>query len=128
MGSALLKAWSKQKDYTFIVIDPKKFSEINLTYNKRIKAFKSLEDISDLSSIDILIFAIKPQISENILKSLYKYSFKKKIVFISIMAGININFFKKFLPKSNQFIRVMPNMPALITQGISCLVANKNVS
>ena len=30
--------------------------------------------------------------------------------------------------KNNQFIRVMPNMPALVSKGMSCLVANKTVT
>ena len=128
MGSALLKAWAKNEKYIFLVVDPKNYSKINLNYGGKIKGFKSIEEIEDLFSIDILIFAVKPQIIKKILNNFYKYSFKKNIVFVSIIAGINISFFKKFLHKSNQFIRIMPNMPALINQGMSCLVANNYVT
>ena len=34
----------------------------------------------------------------------------------------------KYLSKKNQFIRVMPNMPVMVNQGMSCLFANKNVT
>ena len=39
-----------------------------------------------------------------------------------------IIFFKKRLKNVNQFVRIMPNMPALIRNGISCLVSTNNLS
>ena len=128
MGSALLKAWSLKMRYTFVVIDPVQHQNINKNYNSKVKAFKTLEEIKDLTLFDIIIFAIKPQIAEEVLLNFKKIKFKKKAVFVSIVAGKKINFYSKFLPIDNQFIRIMPNMPVMINQGMSCLIANKNVS
>ena len=99
---------------------------IKKKYNK-VKAYKSLLEIKDLSSIDIVIFAIKPQMTKIVLKEISSFTFNKKTIFVSIVAGIKISFFNKFL-KNRQFIRVMPNMPALLNKGMSCLVANKTVT
>ena len=114
MGSALLQAWLQQKNIYFNIVDPLNYKKINKKKYNKVKAYKSLLDIKDISSIDIVIFAIKPQITSLVLKELSFFNFNKKTIFVSIVAGIQISLFKKFLSKNNQFIRVMPNMPALV--------------
>ena len=128
MGSALLKAWNSKTNYSFIVVDPIQYKNINKKFNNRIKGFEKIEDIKNLKLIDIIIFAVKPQILTIVLQKFINLQFKNKVVFISIVAGKKINFFNKFLNIPNQFIRVMPNMPALINQGMTCLVPNPNVT
>ena len=127
MGSALLKAWTIKTNYSFIVIDPNQYLKINSNFSKNVKAFKSLGEVKNFNLFDIIIFAITPQMAEQVLKNFCKNKFNKKSVFVSIVAGKKISFFSKFLPLPNQFIRIMPNMPVLINQGMSCLIANKNV-
>ena len=127
MGSALLKAWHKKTTYSFTVIDPNKFKLLNRQFKNRVKAHDSIKKI-DKKLFDIIIFAVKPQIIEEVMKQFVKENFNKKVLFISIIAGKKIPFFKKYLPKGSQFIRVMPNMPALIEEGMSCLVASKDTS
>ena len=128
MGNALLKAWHTNTNYSFVVIDPFHFKKINLSYKKRVKAFDSLDSVKEIKSIDLVIIAVKPQTALLVMKNFNKYIFDNKIIFLSIVAGKKINFFSKYLPKKSQVIRVMPNMPALINQGMSCLYANKNVT
>ncbi len=128
MGSALLQAWSKQKNFSFDVVDPVNYKKINKKYVNKIKAHKNLLDVKNLASIDIVIFAVKPQITPSVLKQISFINFNKKTIFVSIVAGIKISFFNKFLRRYKQFIRVMPNMPAMINKGMSCLVASKSVS
>ena len=128
MGRALLKAWILKTDYTFIVIDPLQFNKINKNFNSRVTAYNSLDKIKDIKLIDIIIIAVKPQIVLPVMIDLNKHNFANNTIFLSIVAGKKINFFNKYLPKKNQFIRVMPNMPAMINQGMSCLLANKYVT
>jgi len=128
MGSALLQAWLQQKNIYFDVVDPLNYKKINKKKYNKVKAYKSLLDIKDISSIDIVIFATKPQITPLVLKELSFFNFNKKTIFVSIVAGLKISFFNKFLKNNNQFIRVMPNMPVLINKGMSCLIARKNVT
>ena len=103
MGSALLKAWTLKTNYSFIVIDPIQYLKINSNFSKNVKAFKSLDEVKNINLCDIIIFAITPQISEQVLKNFSKNKFKKKSVFVSIVAGKKISFFAKFLPLPNLF-------------------------
>ena len=128
MGSALLNAWIKKTSSAFIVIDFFQNKKINKIFKKRLRDFDAIKKIKNLKSIDIVVFAIKPQMAKSVLEDFISLTFGKRTVFVSIVAGKKINFFSKFLSNSVQFIRVMPNMPAIVNEGMTCLVANKNVS
>ena len=128
MGKALLKSWISNTNYSFVVVDPLQYKKINKTFNKRVNALSNLDKIKNFKLINIVILAVKPQIALSVIKDLTKNLFETETVFLSIIAGKKINFFTKYLPKKNQFIRVMPNLPAMINQGMSCLFANKNVT
>ncbi len=128
MGSSLLKAWHQQTSNDFTIIDPKQYNKLNKTYKKRVLAFNDFEKIKNTQHFDIIIFAIKPQIVNKVMKQFINLTYKKNVLFISIIAGKKIIFFNNFLPLKNQFIRVMPNMPAFVEEGMSCLVPNKEVS
>jgi len=128
MGSALLKSWSLNTNNYFFIIDPIQYKKINKMNNKKIKAFKNITDLKNYNLINIVIFAIKPQIAKNVLIEISKKKFKKNTIYLSIVAGKKISFFNNFLPPNNQFIRSMPNMPALVNQGMTCLIPNSNTT
>ena len=128
MGSALLKAWSKKSNNSFLVVDPNKNKIIKNNFNKKISIYQSLKDInkSILNQVDIVLFAIKPQIAKHVLVEFKNFKFNNKnIIFVSIVAGVKFSFYNKFISNKKQFIRAMPNMPALINMGMTCLIANK---
>ena len=129
MGSALLEAWKGLKNYKFTVVDPFNYK---LIYNKfksgKIEVTKKVPNNNKISDFDIVIFAIKPQVANKVLNEYKGLSFKKNSVIVSIVAGKKINFFKKKLKSPLQIVRVMPNMPALINKGMSCLLSNKFVN
>lgn len=128
MGSALLTAWLSKTNNHFTVVDPVQYKRINRNLNKKVRAYKTLSSIKDFLLFNVVIFAVKPQIAGKVLESFKTYQFNKSVVFISVIAGKRINFFNQFLPLRNQFIRVMPNMPVIIEQGMSCMVPNRHVT
>ncbi len=128
MGSAMLDAWIHKKNNKFIIIDPKNFKKINIKYKKRVNAYKSINDIQIMTKFDIIIFAVKPQSIINIMKSISLNKFNSSTVFISIIAGKKISFFEKYLKPKSQIVRIMPNMPALVQEGMSCSFKNKYVT
>ena len=128
MGSAILNTLHKTSKDNFIVVDPINFVKIKKKYKKRLESYKSIDQVKDLTKYNIVIFAVKPQVIENIMKKIAKLFFKKNTLFVSIIAGKKISFFSKYLPINSQIVRVMPNMPALIEEGMSCIVPNKKVS
>lgn len=128
MGNALLRTWVLNTNFSFFVIDPLQYKKINRNFSKGVKAFESINDIKNISSINLVILAVKPQIILSVMKDIKKNIWSKKTIFLSIIAGKKINFFNKYLSKNTQFIRAMPNMPAVIAQSMTCLFANKNVT
>ena len=129
MGSALLNKWTLKTENSFVIIDPFYYKKINIRFKSKAKinAFSSIDQVKKISLFDIIIFAVKPQVLKNVLEDLSHYKFYKKTIFVSIVAGKKIIFFNKYLNHPTQFIRVMPNMPAMISEGMSCLVCNKHV-
>tara|TARA_Y100001970_G_C14251443_1_gene872176 strand:+ start:4027 stop:4845 length:819 start_codon:yes stop_codon:yes gene_type:complete len=128
MGSALLKSWELNTDFSFIVVDPFQKNNIKKKFSKKTTVFKNISEVKNLNLIDLVIFAIKPQIATSVLRDISNYKFRKKTIFISVIAGKTIKYFREFLPKSNPFVRVMPNMPSMIKEGMTCMFASENVS
>ncbi len=129
MGGSLMLGWSNSKNYNISVIDKKKYAILKKTNrNKNIKLFRSINDINNLKSFDYIIFATRPLELTNVFKDLKNAKFNKKTIAISVIAGKKTEIFKKNLFNINKIVRVMPNMPALIGEGIHCIYTNKSIN
>ena len=76
------------------------------------------------SQAETLVFAVKPQILKTVCIELASTVQDHKPLIISIAAGPRIDDIDKWLGGGMRVVRVMPNQPALIDQGISALFAN----
>ena len=76
---------------------------------------------------DIVLLAIKPIFAPDVLKDLKPVLTDGQLV-ISIVAGKKLAFLEEGLGESRRIIRVMPNTPALIGQGMAGFCANKNAT
>lgn len=85
----------------------------------------TISNIESCKNADILVLAVKPQKMQEVLNELSSANidFTPKVI-ISIMAGVTIDRIKQLLPSSSQIIRVMPNTPSLIGQGMSGIYLN----
>ena len=129
MGSALLNEWINLKSHSLTVVDPLSYNSLRKKYYKsKLRFFDKTPNQYEIKKFDIIIFAIKPQIAKKVLSEYRNFEFKKNILIVSIVAGKKISFFKKNIKNAIQIVRVMPNMPALIGEGVSCLVSNKSTS
>ena len=72
---------------------------------------------------DAVILAVKPQDLDALLKDELCCDASEKKLFISIAAGITTGHIEKLLGPDVPVIRVMPNMPAVIGEGVSALAA-----
>lgn len=79
-------------------------------------------------SSEILLFAVKPQILKPVCEYVAEEVQKKRPLIMSIAAGPTIDDIDTWLGGGLSVVRVMPNQPALIDQGISALFANKRTS
>ena len=129
MGTALVNSWLNLNSYSFTVVDPFNFKKLkNKFNNKKIDILNKAPIQKEINKFDIIIFAVKPQIADRVLSEYKDFEFKKNSIIGSIIAGKKIIFFQKRLKNANQFVRIMPNMPALIRNGISCFVSTNNLS
>jgi pyrroline-5-carboxylate reductase len=70
--------------------------------------------------VDIVIFAVKPQIMAPVIRQIASAVTKKKLL-ISIAAGVSTTTVRAALGKEARLIRVMPNTPALVLEGVTAV-------
>ncbi len=70
------------------------------------------------NTADVIVFAVKPNVLRKILPD---FSGLKNKLFISIAAGVSVNELKNELGDSATVIRVMPNTPALVGEGMTVI-------
>jgi len=94
---------------------------------KRAQSLKKKYHIGagDLNTVvaqsSVVILAVKPQDMENVLSQITEHN----KLFISIAAGLTTKFFEKRLGGRPRVVRAMPNMPALIGEGIAGICTGK---
>ena len=117
MGEALVKGlYSKYRVHV---------CETNASRVKYLKGkYKGilLGDLKVIETASVIILAVKPQDMEELLKQVPA---SKDTLFISIAAGLTTKFFEKHLGGKVRVVRAMPNMPALIGEGITGISAGK---
>lgn len=72
-----------------------------------------------------LLLAVKPQILKDVCQGLRDKAQQHRPMVISIAAGPTVEDIDLWLGGGLEIVRVMPNQPALIDQGISALYANE---
>ncbi len=86
------------------------------------------DNVAAVKESGIVIFAVKPQVMKAVVLPLAKGLSNKKHLLISIAAGISISSLELWAGDALPIVRAMPNTPALISTGITALVANSRVS
>ncbi len=112
MGSAIVKQLSSHPEYTLTVYDKNRevSEKISALYNIDSSSLEQL-----LSSSEIVILAVKPQILPSLYPTLCSY---KEINWISIAAGVDLTTLEKGLDSKN-VIRLMPNMAASVAKSVT---------
>ncbi|MFD1806891.1 pyrroline-5-carboxylate reductase [Pasteurella oralis] len=109
------------------VCDPNT-DKLTLFAQKGIQVVESTE-ISNQTAVrksEVLLLAVKPQVLADVCHSLSAVNFTPKLV-ISIAAGISQARLSQLLPSAQHIVRVMPNTPALVSEGMSGLFAPTNL-
>lgn len=126
MGGALIKGYANSETGGEILIydnNPTQAAKYECLNHTTI-----VGSISDLvSSSDIILIAVKPNVFDDILPEIKKYLDSSKIV-TSIAAGISIDHLEKQLGKDSKIVRVMPNLNSMLGFGMTALSGNNNVT
>ncbi len=121
MGGAIARALAAKSTHELRLVEPDadkraQFSTLGIT------CFATL---AESPPSDVLLVAIKPQQWDQTAKEIASYKGNRELLLISIMAGISIAALQQITPR---VVRVMPNLPATIGEGMSVLTAPASVS
>lgn len=75
-----------------------------------------------VKAVDCVVLAVKPVYLQQVIHEIYDYLDGKFV--ISIVAGWSYEMLEAALPKKTRFIRVMPNTPLAVGEGMS-LISNR---
>ena len=81
-----------------------------------------------LKSSRIVLLCIKPQQISELLESIKDFPNLYDLIFVSIIAGISTSYIKSVLGECVPCIRVMPNLCARISSGMSAIIPNPGIS
>ena len=128
MGMALLDGWLDHglaKD-DVLAVEPSEAGRDALAA-KGVAAIATPDERLHDKGFRALIVAVKPQMMADVLPT-YRSVIDKGALLLSIAAGTSIERFETVFGRNAAVIRVMPNTPAAIGQGVSALVANTLVN
>jgi len=116
MAEALIKGIAAKHGKDIIVSEPLDDRRDYLEKTYRVKTTPHNKDV--LKNCTVIILAVKPQNMDDVTAEISDMTDDKIIV--SIAAGIPISYLSSRL-KTSKIIRVMPNTPALIQEGMSVM-------
>lgn len=88
----------------------------------------TLSNTEAVAAADVVILAVKPNVYPCVLKEISQMSQLENKVFVTIAPGISIESVKEQLGFDAKVIRVMPNTPAMVGEGMTVMCYTSPVS
>jgi pyrroline-5-carboxylate reductase len=88
-----------------------------------IRTVQTIKELAEIS--DVIIIAVKPDVVFTVIEEMRDHI--KDGIIVSIAAGISISAIEDILKSPRPVVRVMPNTPSLVGEGMSVLSPNKHV-
>lgn len=127
MGQALVRGLVEKSVYpqNISIYDVEKKK---LEVTRKIASVKVAKNTRLCASLaDVLILAVKPQTIQQVIEEIQGVVGEKTLV-ISIAAGITVKKLESYFKKPVSVIRVMPNMPAQVGEGMSCFSLGRHAT
>lgn len=86
------------------------------------------DNVQAVKDADVIILSVKPQIMKSVCLALKDHIQIDKQLFLTIAAGTPVKLYQNTLGEMVKLIRVMPNTPALVGEGVSGLYADEQVT
>lgn len=129
MGTAIIKGYlaAHQDEKKNICAYDKDADKLKaLTDDLGINGCSGIDQLMEQS--DVIVLAVKPNIFEAVLPEISSY-YKTGQVIVSIAAGISMSNIEKLMQKDGvKIVRVMPNTPAMVNEGMSALCGNQFIT
>lgn len=89
----------------------------------------SQDNLAVANAADVIVLSVKPQLMADVCAQLKDDvdNLNQKLI-ISIAAGVRIEKFHTYLGDDVKIVRVMPNTPSLVGEGVSGIVADSTVT
>ncbi|OOF65346.1 pyrroline-5-carboxylate reductase [Rodentibacter pneumotropicus] len=107
-----------------IVNDP---NEEKRAYFAKLGVQTAENNAESAARAEVVLLAVKPQMMAEVCSPLSEVDFSNKLL-ISIAAGISTTRLQTLIPSAKSIVRVMPNTPALVGEGMSGLFAPENTA
>jgi pyrroline-5-carboxylate reductase len=128
MASAMISGLVNSDKYpakNILVFDRKTQTNHDLHKQFGVTAMDSANQLAQQA--DYLIAAVKPNVLPAILKDL-SADLASNTVVVSVAAGVTLETLSRALPNGQKIVRVMPNTPCLVGEGMSSITPNEHVS
>ena len=122
IGGVISSSCANSEDILVYDKNPDALNKLNTAYG-----IKSDYTLSDVCSADILFLAVKPNVIYSVIDEI-KDMVNENTAIVSIAAGQSIEKLSNAFNKSLKIIRVMPNTPALVGEGMSAVSVNSLVN
>jgi pyrroline-5-carboxylate reductase len=117
MAEAMIKGIHVKHPKDIFVSEPRDERRIYLEKTYNIKAIPDNKEV--VKNCNIIILAVKPQDMDDVTAEIAEMITSDKLI-VSIAAGITLSYLSSRL-KTSKIVRVMPNTPALVQEGMSVL-------
>lgn len=117
MAEAMIKGMLRSNLKDIIISEPRNERREYLEYAYHIKTTPNNSDV--IRQCSIIILAVKPQNMDDVTAEIAG-TVSNDTVIVSIAAGVTLSYLTSRL-KTTKIIRVMPNTPALVQEGMSVL-------
>jgi pyrroline-5-carboxylate reductase len=127
MGKAMIGGIVNSKLYdpnNVMVSDPSDSSLKEVQEKYRIRT--TTDNLQVVNFADIIILSVKPNIIMSVIEKIKDF-IKPSTVIISIAAGQKLEKLSVGFKNEVKLVRVMPNTPALVNEGMSAISINENV-
>jgi pyrroline-5-carboxylate reductase len=118
--SGLIRAGRPVDDIVVTERRPEKVEELRTKYGVSV-----VSNIEAASTADTLVFVVKPQDMGALCDEISAHVRPGAMV-VSLAAGITTEFLESHLPTGVPVVRVMPNTPALVDEGMAALSAGEH--
>jgi len=99
-----------------------RLKELGRTYGIQLAS----DNLQLVREVDVVIMAVKPQIMPPVLREIASVFSRRKLM-ISLAAGVSTEIIRGALGKDGRLIRVMPNTPALVLEGVTAIAKTEGL-
>lgn len=128
MASAIIKGLLKSNLFDNKHISASELNEDNakrISEELGIKVFNNNREVAGMA--DIIVLSVKPFVVKDVLVEIEDKIDDSKLI-ISIAAGISSKKIEEILEKTTRVVKVMPNTPALVGEGMSAICKGENAT